>query len=200
MKVNEWLGFFKKHRGKKLFSLSDISSLVDENRASLSVQLTRLVRSGLLVHPVRGWYENPFHPPSKEETAMVIRYPSFLSMEYALSRHGILSQNVFTLTLVTRKLPYNYRTEHCVYEYHQIRKELFRGYMQEGSILVAEPEKALLDLIYIRAVHSKEMDVSSLRSLVDDMYMDELDLKKLNRYAESFGGRTSDILSVLEIG
>jgi len=200
MKVNEWLGFFKKHQGKKLFSLSDISGLMDESRASVSVQLTRLVRSGLLVHPVRGWYENPFQPPSEEETAMVIRYPSYLSMEYALSRHGILSQKVFTLTLVTRKLPYTFRTEHCVYEYHQIKKELFRGYVQEGSVLIAESEKALLDLIYIRAVHSKEMDGSSLRSLVDDMDLDELDLKKLNEYAESFDGRTRDILSTLEIG
>ena len=199
MKVNEWLGFFKKHRGKKLFSLSDISSLVDENRASLSVQLTRLVRSGLLVHPVRGWYENPFHPPSKEETAMVIRYPSFLSMEYALSRHGILSQNVFTLTLVTRKLPYTFRSENCVYEYHQIRKDLFRGYRQEGNCMVAEPEKALLDLIYRRAVHSKVMNLNSLRSLLDDMDMAEIDVKKLHKYAEAFGRRTRDILSDLEI-
>ena len=44
------------------------------------------------------------------------------------------------------------------------------------------------------------MDGSSLRSLVDDMDLDELDLKKLNEYAESFDGRTRDILSTLEIG
>lgn len=199
MKVNEWLAFFKEHQGKKLFSLSDISGLVDEGKASLSVQLTRLVRSGLVVHPVRGWYENPFQPPTKEETAMVIRYPSYLSMEYALSYRGVLSQNVFTFTLVTRKLPYTFRSENCVYEYHQIRKELFWGYRWEGTYLVAESEKALLDLIYLRAVHSKEMDVDSLGSLVEDMEMDELDFIKLYKYAESYDRRTRDILSALEI-
>jgi len=200
MKVNEWLGLFKLHQGKKLFSLSDISGLVDESKASVSVQLTRLVRSGLVVHPVRGWYENPFRPPTKEETAMVIRYPSYLSMEYALSNRGVLSQNVFTLTLVSRKLPYTFRSENCVYEYHQIRRGLFWGYKQEGTYLVAGSEKALLDLIYLRAVHSKEMDMESLGSLIDDMDTAELDLKKLHRYAEAFGGRTRKILLDLEIG
>jgi len=199
MKVNEWLGFFKKYQSKKLFSLSDISGLVDETRGSVSVQLTRLVRSGLVVHPVRGWYENPFQPPTKEETAMVIRYPSYLSMEYALSKNGVLSQNVFTFTMVTRKLPYTFRTEHCVYEYHQIRRDLFWGYRQEGTVLIAESEKALLDLIYLRGVHSKEMDAESLGSLMDDMDMADLDLEKLYQYAESFGGRTRDMLSVLKI-
>ena len=197
MKVNEWLGFFKQNQEKKLFSLSDITGLVDESKASLSVQLTRLVRSGLVVHPVRGWYENPFRPPTREETAMVIRYPSYLSMEYALSNTGVLSQSVFTLTLVTRKLPYTFRTDNCVYEYHQIRKDLYWGYRQEGTYLTAEPEKALLDLIYLRAVRSREMNLESLRSLADDMDMAEIDVNKLHRYAEAFDKRTRDILSAV---
>ena len=99
---------------------------------------------------------------------MVIRRPSYLSLEYALSRHGILSQNVFTLTLVTPKLPYTYRTQGGIMEYHQIKRTLFRGYVAEGSVLVAEPEKALLDLVYIRYVRGMELGGSALDSLVDD--------------------------------
>jgi len=128
---------------------------------------------------------------------MVIRRPSYLSMEYALSRHGILSQNVFTLTLVTPKLPYTYRTGDSIFEYHQIKRSLFSGYVQEGSVLVAEPEKAMLDLVYIRYVRGREFGRSALDSLVDDMYLDDLDRGKVLRHAEGFDGRTIEVLSDL---
>ena len=89
MKADKWLDFFKKNRNKKLFTLSDLVILTGENKSSLTVQLSRLVKSGIVDHPVRGWYGNPFQTPSKEELAMVIRYPSYLSMEYALSKKGM---------------------------------------------------------------------------------------------------------------
>ena len=193
--MNEWLGFFRKHTGKKIFSLHDIVLLSGEKKPSVSVQLSRLVKSGIVERPARGWYVNPFAPPTAEELSMVIRRPSYLSMEYVLSRHGILSQNVFTLTLVTPKLPHTYRTRDSVLEYHQIKKSLFRGYVHEGSVLVAEPEKALLDLIYIRYVRGREIGKSALESLVDDMYLEELDRGKLLRYAEGFDGRTMEVIS-----
>jgi len=197
MKVDEWLGFFRKHTGKKIFSLHDIVLLSGEGKSSASVQLSRLVKYGIVERPVRGWYMNPFTPPSAEELSMMVRRPSYLSMEYALSRHGILSQNVFTITLVTPKLPYTYRTLGAILEYHQIKRSLFRGYVHEGPVLVAEPEKALLDLIYIRYVRGREYERYSLDSLVDDMYLEELDRGKLLRHAEGFDVRTREVISDL---
>jgi len=38
-------------------------------------------------------------------------------------------------------------------------------------VLTAEPEKALLDLIYIRYVSTREISVAELASLVNDMYI-----------------------------
>lgn len=195
MKVDEWLGFFRKHSNKKIFSLQDIVLMSGEEKPSVSVQLSRLVRSGIVERPVRGWYVNPFDPPSAEERSMVIRRPSYLSMEYALSRQGILSQNVFTITLVTTKLPYTYRTGDSVLEYHQIKRSLFRGYTREGTVLVAEPEKALLDLIYIRYVRGRYLNRSSLDSLIDDMYLEELNREKLVHFAEGFDRITREVLS-----
>ncbi|KAA0014073.1 MAG: hypothetical protein FE037_03000 [Thermoplasmata archaeon] len=48
LKSDEWLLFFKRHRDKKIFSLSDLSQLTGEDKSSLYVQLTRLVKSGLV--------------------------------------------------------------------------------------------------------------------------------------------------------
>lgn len=197
MKIDKWLDFFKKNTNKKLFSLSDLVLLTGEDKSSLSVQLSRLVKSGMIEHPVRGWYVNPFQTPSKEELAMVIRHPSYLSIEYALSKHGILSQNVFTFTLVTTKLPYIYRTDDHVFEYHQVKRSLFWGYLKEGSVLIADPEKALLDLIYIRFVRGRDMKSNALDSFMDDMYLEEIDGKKLFRYAKRYNKTTREVLSGL---
>ena len=199
MKVDEWLAFFKKHNEKKLFSLSDLSQLTAENKPSLSVQLSRLVKAGVISKAAHEWYENPFSPPSAEEVAMVIRFPSYLSMEYALSKHGVLSQTVHTITLITTKLPYTYKTSNGVYEYHQISKSLFWGYKKEGTVLIGEPEKAFLDFVYIRCVSNNEIKINNLASLINDMDIHEFDLKKLHRYAKRFSSATRKILSQLKI-
>lgn len=194
MKSDEWLRFFKQHKDKKLFSLSDLSQLTEEDKSSLSVQLTRLVKAGLVKRVAYRWYENPFAHPTLEEISMILRYPSYLSMEYALSRQEILSQAVYTLTLITTKLPYTYKTEDATYEYHQIHKTLFWGYKMEGSVNVAEPEKAFLDLIYIRYAKNRNVGTAMLKSLLDDMDVDEIDLEKLHAYSKRFPPKTRKIL------
>ena len=193
VKVDEWLNFFRKYHEKKLFSLSDLVQLTNEKKSSLSVQLTRLVKANIINRAAQIWYENPFNTPSFEEIAMVVRYPSYLSMEYALSKHGILSQMAYTLTLVTTKLPYTHKTKKSIYEYHQISSSLFWGYKKEGTVLTAEPEKALLDLIHIRYVNNGELNIEGLTSLIKDMYLNMLNTERLDHYAKKFSSRTKKI-------
>ncbi len=199
MKVDEWIKFFKQHSEKKLFSISDITQLTGIAKSSLSVQLTRLVKAKIIRRAAQTWYENPFSNPSAEEISMVIRYPSYLSMEYALSKHGILSQSAYTLTLITTKLPYTYKTKQTVYEYHQISKSLFWGYQKEGTVLTSEPEKALLDLIYIRHIKNKELNIDGIASLVNDMSINELNLERLEKYSKKFSSTTRETLNQLNI-
>jgi predicted transcriptional regulator of viral defense system len=193
MKVDEWLALFRTHPEKKLFSHSDLIQLVDEPADSIAVQLTRLVQNNILSHVARGWYANPFHSPTTEEIAMVLRIPSYLSLEYALSRHGILSQRAYTLTLVTTQKRYLYERKEAVYEYHQIKKTLFWGYTEENTVLVATPEKALLDLVYLRIVHG-DLTMERFGSLLDDMYLEDLDTNKVHTYSQQFGGKTKEII------
>ena len=199
MKVEKWLKFFKQNYQKKLFSLTDLQQLTGINKDTLSVQLTRLTKSGVIKRIAKKWYENPFSPPSNEEIAMVIRHPSYLSLEYALSKHNILSQTPYTLTLITIKLPYVFKTKQTVYEYHQIKKSLFWGYVNDLTINTAEPEKALLDLIYIRCIKNKELTKKGLKSMVNDMTMDEFDKKKLNTYLTKYGPGTKKILNEIKL-
>lgn len=194
MKVNRWLDFFKTHSEKSLFSLSDLLVLTGEDESSIGVQLTRLVNAGIIERVARGWYENPFNPPNPEEISMVLRYPSYLSLEYALSTRGILSQRAVILTLVTTKNTYTYSAAEREYEYHRVKPELFFGYERQGPILIAEPEKALLDLVYIRMVHGGEMKIEDFLSLLEDMETEELDAETLSNYKSKFGKPVEEAL------
>jgi len=196
MRVEAWLGFFRGHPQKRLFSFTDLVNLTGEPARSLSVQLSRLAASGIIQRPAKGWYENPFSPPTSEDVAMVLRYPSYLSLEYALSAHGILSQTVQTLTLVTIKLPYTVRTQGVVYEYHQIRKDLFWGFTTHGFVTMADPEKAFLDFLYLRYLRGRRTS-PDVRVLVDGLRLDALDVRRLRRYASVFGATMMAILTTL---
>ncbi len=192
MKVNDWMDFFREHSIKKIFSLNDLKVLTGENTSTISVQLSRLSRSGLVENPIKGWYTNPFNIPDPEELSMVLRAPCYLSMEYALSRHGILSQDVHTYTMVTTKLPHTYRSDDDIFEYHQIKRSLFWGFKIEGTVQVAEPEKALLDLIYVRITRNRDAKENAILSLIDDMYIEELDGKKALDLSKRFDRKTKE--------
>ena len=125
---------------------------------------------------------------------MVLRAPSYLSLEYALSRHGILSQDVHTYTLVTVKLPHTYQSDNGIFEFHQIKRSLFWGFKTEGTIQVAEPEKALLDMIYIRYTRNRNAKEITIHSLMDDMYLEDLDRNKLASFSKKFDNTTRDLI------
>jgi len=197
MKINEWMDLFKKNTSKKIFSLNDLKVLSGDNTSTVSVQLSRLSRMGMVKNPVKGWYLNPFNTPSMEELSMVLRTPSYLSLEYALSRHGILSQDVHTYTLVTTKLPHTYRSDESIFEYHQIKRSLFWGYSTEGTVNISDPEKALLDLIYIRYSKNKEGNEEQMMSMIDDMYVEDLEKSRMRAYSTRFDRTTKEFISRL---
>lgn len=187
MRTSQWLDFFRRHVEKKIFALADIEQMTGLPKSHLQVELGRLAARGVLRRLARQWYANPFAPPSIEEAAMVLRYPSYISLEYALAQEGVLSQAPFTVTLVTTKLPYTFHLDGTTLEYHQIARRLFWGYRFDGRANVALPEKALLDLIYIRHLKTQELTATRLHSLFDDLYLEELDRERLWSFAARFG-------------
>jgi len=195
MRRDQWMVFFRDHAPRKrIFSIADIRVLTGR-RKGLEVELHRLVSSGLVTRVARGWYGNPYSPPSIEEIAMVLRSPSYISMEYALGHHGILSQIPFTITLVSTLPIYTFTTDRTTFEYHQISPALYMGYVTDDrGISIASPEKALLDLIHIRLGRGHTQE--SLASLTGDMHMDLLDLESLATLTPHFGPRTRDVVAI----
>jgi len=92
MTIQEWLVFFKKHKDTKIFTIKHFELLTGENSHNLKTSLCRLYRKKIIKRICRGFYANPFDPPSIEEISSQIYFPSYISRESALSFYGILSQ------------------------------------------------------------------------------------------------------------
>lgn len=177
MSLAHWLNFFKKYRDIQLFHFQHLKVLTEMESHTLRVALKRLNEKGFFQRVCRGFYANPLNPPGLEDVSGIIYAPSYISLESALSRRGILSQIPQILTCITTKLPRKFSTGFGAIEYHQLKKEYFWGFIQEGKHFIAEPEKALLDYLYFK----RKKDQLQACSELD---LNALNFRKLKSFAQ----------------
>ena len=124
---------------------------------ALSVQLSRWVRDGKLVPLRRGAYLLPAalrrNQPPLEYLANLLVLPSYVSLERALAFHGLIPERVPLVQSVTVARPMLFETPVGDFQYRHVKQSWFFGYaetqIESGSALIALPEKALLDVIYL---------------------------------------------------
>jgi predicted transcriptional regulator of viral defense system len=170
------LGRFNKH----YWSVADFQKILGyKNRQTLLVVLHRLVSQGVLTRVRRGIYRVSINLVEGALLANLLYTPSYLSFESALSRYGILSQIPYTITLATTRRSKKMTLDGTAVEYRQLRSDLFFGHRLEKSLDIAEPEKALLDCLYL-------MKRGKLSLALDELNLSSLSPGKLNSYGSRF--------------
>ncbi len=164
---------------KPYLSPADLEKILGQKRPVLYVTLNRLVRYGVLTRLRQGVYQVALQAADPARIANQLVYPSYLSFESALARYGILSQMPYVLTFAT-----THRTSRMVLggtavEFRRLKGELFFGYTVQGGLYVAEPEKALLDQLYMVARGLSELKLDALD-------LAALDNERLRTYADRF--------------
>ena len=160
-------------------TVADLEKILGLKRASLYVTLHRLVRYGVLERLRRGVYHLALRPADVPRIANLLYMPSYLSFESALARYGILSQIPYAVTFATTRRSKRMTLGGTAVEFHQLRRDLFFGYTLENGLYVAEPEKALLDELYLVKRGKASLELSELR-------LDDLSLEKALAYATRF--------------
>ena len=157
--------------------------------------LWRLGRAGLVTHLGQGWYTHGFAQPSLAEIAHVLVQPSYVSLETVLVQRGITTQPSAFLTSVTLEPTQRRATPLGEIHYRSLARHLFWGFQilrgpSQLPYLEAEPEKALLDLIYLsrRRGHGVWLDLD----------FERLDQARLNGYAERFPASVRATLAELK--
>lgn len=151
--------------------------------------ITRWVTAGRLVKLRRGWYA--LSECTKERDFVLylagkMVNPSYLSLQWALSFYGIIPETIVSFTSVTTLKPQHYDNALGNFVYQSIAPHLFFGYepraLSDGrTYMVATPEKALLDLLYLHPEYRNETDMLELR-LDEDYLADELNSDRLRDY------------------
>lgn len=164
----------------------------DVDPASVRRQLSRLVASGRLLQLRRGLYAlAPPYQKSRPHPFLVanrIMRPSYVSLQSALAHHGLIPEHVPVVTSITTSRPGRWSNPLGDFEYRHIKTALFFGYRLEEvgegqQALIAAPEKALLDLIYLHAVSDRSEYLRELRL----QNMETLDLGVLGELAGTSG-------------
>lgn len=147
--------------------------------ATLYRLINNLVKSEILGKLERGKYYVNNHSINDLTKANIFYSPSYISFESALNIHGILSQLAYEITSATLKKTKSKKVDNVLYTYTHLKKSLYWGYYKNGDILIAEPEKALLDQLYL---HSKGFKGQS----IDEYDLARLNLSKLWQYTKKF--------------
>ncbi|MDA1079234.1 MAG: hypothetical protein O2840_00925 [bacterium] len=149
------------------------------SKATLHRLIADLVTNEILTKLERGKYHLNDRRVTDFIRANILYSPSYISFETALNHHGILSQFPYESTSATPKKSKSKHVDEKLYSYVHIKKSLFWGYAKVDGALLAEPEKALLDQLYIS---SKGLKGHS----IDEYDYEQLNLKKFWQYAKSF--------------
>ena len=153
----------------------------------------RWVKKGLLLRLRQGYYTFPEYKSKPDFTlffANRIYRPSYISLHTALAFYGIIPEAVVQITSVTSLKTASFQNEIGEYQYKSIREELMFGYdikpVANGqSLQLAQPEKALLDLLYLYPFYNTEHEMENLR-LDEKFLLDEINTKRLDDYLLKF--------------
>ena len=173
---------FVKKMQLPLFTTAQAMRVVPEiEQKHLNIQLSRWIQSGQIARVKRGLYVVAEEQVDELVIANTICPSSYVSMETALNLAGIMPDITAEITSIVTGKPRKYQTGYGVFSYSKVQKDLFFGFnvhvVGKSSYRLAIPEKALIDLIYVRRVR----DLSELR--VDWANLDkDLIVKILSKY------------------
>lgn len=125
------------------------------------------------------------------QIANLLAKPSYISLESALSYYHFIPEQSFSITSVTTLKTNHYETSKGSFLYRSVKPSLFFGYRVIQSnprpILMAEPEKAILDFLYL---HPESKDTSNMEALrLNSLELEILDEQRAKRYLQLFDNK-----------
>ena len=144
--------------GREPVFTSSLLRAGSQSDGQLRLQLARWTKVGKVIQLRRGVYilAAPYRTvePHPFVIANYLRKNSYVSLQSALAYHGLIPEHVPVVMSVTAARPENIHTSMGNFGFRHVKRSHLFGYRQvtvsrKQSALVATPEKALLDLVYL---------------------------------------------------
>jgi hypothetical protein len=144
--------------GVPLMTTADAAAVLDLSTTAASKTLGRLARVGLAVPVRRGlWALDRGLDPLLVTEALSAPYPSYVSLQTALHRHGMITQIPAITYAVSLGRDRRFETPFGGYSFHHLPPELFGGWLPPpaSGMKLASPEKALVDYLYLTPTRTR---------------------------------------------
>lgn len=172
-------------KGVRLFSPSDFRRIFGVSLRATQ-EFVKDHCDDLFLKIRNGLYALRIDQPRDEVIANRLYAPSYISFEYALSRYGIIPESVYTITSATTRITREFVVNNKSFTYSHIKKQAYRGYRTEKiggmTVLMAEPEKALVDYLYFVNLKRKTLN--------ERLTVRKLKKKAAVEYAKLFGRKS----------
>ncbi len=148
--------------GRPVFTTREIALLAGGSLSAVSHSLKRMERQGIVRGVVRGLWCDPSDPrftPFLLVPFLAGGHQAYVSFLSALNLHGMIEQiphSVFCATTGHTRLR---RTPIGAFSFHRINPNFFAGfdwYRGGREFLIATPEKALVDSLYLSSRRGKQ--------------------------------------------
>ena len=163
---------------RAVYTIQQLANLIKAGKAVAKVYSSRLVKKGLAKRILRGKIS---FAEDDHVIGSQLSEPCYISLNSALLFHSLIMQVPANVECVTTKNSRRYPALGLVY--HKIPASLFYGYEKyekAGSyVFVADPEKALIDAVYLNVISKETAGELSAR----------VDRKKLSAYLSRATGR-----------
>jgi len=189
----KYLEFKNAVRRFAVISATELSAIT-ENPQVLGIQLHAWQKKGLVIRLKRGLYilnenDRKIHP-SRIFLANALYPHSYVSTEYALGYYDLIPEKVEDVTSITTSNTAEFRNAFGSFVYQHVKTTRFFGFTDREDenrlpVLLADPEKALLDFIYFNLQNFRDKDVFEMSYRFQNL--DILNGSKLMDYAERYG-------------
>jgi predicted transcriptional regulator of viral defense system len=171
-----------------LFDSTVVANLCSEkSEGARRLLVKRAVESGEVIRLKPGLYclarEFRRQEPHPFTIAGMLYPPSYVSLETALSYHGLIPEAVYQVASVSNRRTQRFQTPFGSFVYLRVpSRPLMAGVIstevqKKTWAYIATPLRAIADLIYIRKIDWKTHRISFL---VDSMRIEEDDLRKID--------------------
>ena len=137
---------------RSVFNIQSLRMLMESEKSQkLTQSLHYYVKEGKICNPRRGIYTKATY--NEQEMACSLFRPAYISLEYVLQRAGVVFQYDDAITCVSY-LNRIVEIDDKIYRFRIINPELWigmEGIEQHDNILIATPERAFLDMVYLSA-------------------------------------------------
>ena len=173
-----------------VFSLTDIRQV---DPAFYRRRLNEWQKKGYIRKVIKGYYifaDRALDEKALFEIANRIYPPSYVSFEMALAYYGLIPESVYGITSASTRKTSHFKTTIGSFIYRTIKPKLYFGFNllrnNEKLFRLASPEKAFLDLFYIKTELRDTASFEGLR-INREIFLKLMNYDKINGYLGTYG-------------